>query len=147
MTDDFPSLIYSKDSAQPRIARITLNRPHRLNAINRVMPGESCVLTGGCLVGGRDYPATGIVEQDAPHFSADWDRLSLHQRQVLQAVARSGGRNMFAGEFLTTHRLGSHSSVQTSLRQLLKGQVLAKANGEYRFADPFFREWVALRLP
>ncbi|HSW33535.1 MAG TPA: Crp/Fnr family transcriptional regulator [Steroidobacteraceae bacterium] len=31
----------------------------------RVMPGESCVLTGGCLVGGRDYPATGVVEQDA----------------------------------------------------------------------------------
>ena len=31
----------------------------------RVMPGESCVLTGGCLVGGRDYPATGVVERDA----------------------------------------------------------------------------------
>lgn len=31
----------------------------------RVVPGESCVLTGGCLVGGRDYPATGVVEQDA----------------------------------------------------------------------------------
>ena len=89
----------------------------------------------------------GIVEQDAPHFSAGWDRLSLHQRQVLQAIARSGGRNVFAGEFLTSHRLGSHSSVQTSLRQLLKEQVLTKANGEYRFADPFFREWVALRLP
>ena len=89
----------------------------------------------------------GIVEQDAPHFSAGWDRLSLHQRQVLQAIARSGGRNVFAGEFLTTHRLGSHSSVQTSLRQLLKEQVLTKTDGEYRFADPFFREWVALRLP
>jgi len=34
----------------------------------------------------------GIVEQDAPHFSAGWDRLSLHQRQVLQAIARSGGQ-------------------------------------------------------
>ena len=89
----------------------------------------------------------GIVEQDAPHFSTGWDRLSLHQRQVLQAIARSGGRNLFAAGFLTTHRLGSHSSVQTSLRQLLKEQVLTKADGEYRFADPFFREWVALRLP
>jgi hypothetical protein len=89
----------------------------------------------------------GIVEQDAPHFNVGWDRLSLHQRQVLQAIARSGGRNVFAGEFLTAHRLGSHSSVQTSLRQLLKEQVLAKTGGEYRFADPFFREWVTLRLP
>ncbi len=31
----------------------------------RVAPGESCVLTSGCLVGGRDYPATGVVERDA----------------------------------------------------------------------------------
>jgi CRP/FNR family transcriptional regulator len=31
----------------------------------RVTPGESCVLTGSCLVGGRDYPATGVVERDA----------------------------------------------------------------------------------
>ena len=31
----------------------------------RVTPGESCVLTGGCLVGGRDYPATGVIERDA----------------------------------------------------------------------------------
>jgi hypothetical protein len=89
----------------------------------------------------------GILEQDSPHLGAAWDRLSLHQRQVLQAIARSGGRNLFAAEFLASHRLGSHSSVQTSLRLLLKEQVLSKANGEYRFADPFFREWVSSRLP
>ena len=89
----------------------------------------------------------GILEQDAPHLGAAWDRLSLHQRQVLQAIARSGGRNVFAAEFLSSHRLGSHSSVQTSLRLLLKDQVLFKSDGEYRFADPFLREWVSSRLP
>ena len=88
-----------------------------------------------------------IVEQDASHFGTLWDRLSLHQRQVLQAIARSGGRNIFAADFLAAHRLGSHSSVQTSLRMLLKDQLLFKSNGEYRFADAFFREWIAIRLP
>ena len=88
-----------------------------------------------------------IVEQDASHFGTLWDRLSLHQRQVLQAIARSGGRNIFAADSLAAHRLGSHSSVQTSLRMLLKDQLLFKANGEYRFADAFFREWIAIRLP
>ncbi len=88
-----------------------------------------------------------IVNQEAPYFSAVWDQLSLHQRQVLQAIARSGGRNVFASEFLTVHRLGSHSSVQTSLRQLLKEQVLLKVDGEHRIADPFFREWIGSRLP
>jgi AAA+ ATPase superfamily predicted ATPase len=88
-----------------------------------------------------------IVNQEAPYFSAVWDQLSLHQRQVLQAIARSGGRNVFASEFLAVHRLGSHSSVQTSLRQLLKEQVLVKVDGEHRIADPFFREWIGTRLP
>jgi hypothetical protein len=87
-----------------------------------------------------------IVGQDAPHFGATWDRLSLHQRQVLQAIARSGGRNVFAKDFLAAHRLGASSSVQRSLAQLLKEQVLQKANAEYRFSDPFFREWVSARL-
>jgi hypothetical protein len=73
--------------------------------------------------------------------------LPIYQRQVLQAIARSGGQKVFAREFLAAHRLGSHSSVQTSLRVLLKDQILFKANGEYRFADPFFREWIGTRLP
>jgi hypothetical protein len=88
---------------------------------------------------------TVIVDQETPYFSAAWDRLSLHQRRLLQAIAKSGGRNIFAGEFLTAHRLGSHSSVQTSLRLLRKGQVLVKTNAAYRIADPFFREWIGTR--
>lgn len=86
-----------------------------------------------------------IVGQDSPHFGAAWDRLSLHRRQVLQAIARAGGRNVFSSSFLTTHRLGSHSSVQTSLRQLLKEQAVHKAEKEYRISDPFFREWIGTR--
>ena len=86
-----------------------------------------------------------VVAQDAAYFSAAWDRLSMHQRQLLQAIAKGGGRKVFAREFLTTHRLGSHSSVQTSLRQLLKEQILLKAGGEYRISDAFFREWIGGR--
>jgi AAA+ ATPase superfamily predicted ATPase len=88
-----------------------------------------------------------IVAQDTSYFSAIWDGLSLHQRQVLQAITRAGGRNVFASEFLTAHRLGSHSSTQTSLRQLLKEQIVFKVDGEYRIADAFFREWIGSRLP
>lgn len=88
-----------------------------------------------------------IVEQDAPHYGALWDRLSLHQRQVLQAIARGGGRNVFAADYLAAHRLGSHSSLQTSLRQLVKEQVLVKIHDEYRFTDPFLREWITTRQP
>jgi enoyl-CoA hydratase len=35
-----PSLTLSKDRTNPRIARLTLDRPERLNAIDEAMPGE-----------------------------------------------------------------------------------------------------------
>lgn len=37
---EFSTLRYSKDAAHPRIARITLDRPHRYNAITAAMPGD-----------------------------------------------------------------------------------------------------------
>jgi CRP/FNR family transcriptional regulator len=44
-----------------RVAKVGEGRELQLY---RVTPGESCVLTSSCLVGSRDYPATGIVESD-----------------------------------------------------------------------------------
>ncbi|MBL8326577.1 MAG: crotonase/enoyl-CoA hydratase family protein [Rubrivivax sp.] len=37
---DFTTLTLNKQAGEPRIARITLNRPERLNAINQHVPGE-----------------------------------------------------------------------------------------------------------
>ena len=37
---EFQTLVIEKDTAQPRVARLRLNRPERLNAINEQMPSE-----------------------------------------------------------------------------------------------------------
>jgi len=49
-------------SGSIRVAKVGEGRELQLY---RVGPGESCVLTSSCLVGSRDYPATGVVESDA----------------------------------------------------------------------------------
>ena len=40
MSNAFSTLTLHKQAGEPRIARITLNRPERLNAINQAVPGE-----------------------------------------------------------------------------------------------------------
>jgi CRP/FNR family transcriptional regulator len=45
--------------------RVSKRSEGRELPLYRVGPGESCVLTSGCLVGARDYPADGAVELDA----------------------------------------------------------------------------------
>lgn len=45
--------------------RVTKGSEGRALQLYRVTPGEICVLTSSCLVGGRDYPATGVVEREA----------------------------------------------------------------------------------
>jgi CRP/FNR family transcriptional regulator len=45
-----------------RVAKVGEGRELQLY---RVGPGESCVLTSGCLVGSSDYPASGVVAADA----------------------------------------------------------------------------------
>src|SRR5688572_4668088 len=37
---DFSTVTIGQDTQSPRVARLLLNRPHRLNAINGQMPGE-----------------------------------------------------------------------------------------------------------
>ena len=61
-----------------RVAKVGEGRELRLY---RVTPGESCVLTSSCLVGARDYPATGVVESDA--------RLVVLPKRVFDALMES----------------------------------------------------------
>ncbi|MCK9483883.1 MAG: hypothetical protein M0R34_05925, partial [Candidatus Marinimicrobia bacterium] len=70
------------------------------------------------------------------------DSLTLHQRRVLQAIARNGGQNILSQEFILENNLGNSSSVQTSIRLLMKRQILDRESGIYFLTDVFFREWI-----
>jgi hypothetical protein len=83
-----------------------------------------------------------ILNENAPIYISLWDSLSLHQRRVLQAIARNGGNNIFSQEVIQDHNLGNTSSVQTSLRLLMKRLLLDREEKVYFITDVFFKEWV-----
>jgi CRP/FNR family transcriptional regulator len=78
----------------------------------RVGPGESCVLTSSCLVGGSDYPASGVVESDArlvvlsrDAFDALMSRHAPFRRYVFSLFAERLADLMGLVEAVAFHKL------------------------------------------
>jgi hypothetical protein len=83
-----------------------------------------------------------LTEQDTV-FEAIWQRLTLAQRAVLRAVVLQDGRELLAADTRFRHRLGSTSTIQTSLNALMKQDLLHKEDGQFVVVDSLLREWVA----
>jgi hypothetical protein len=83
-----------------------------------------------------------LGEQDTV-FEAIWQRLTLPQRGVLRAVVLQGGRELLSADTRVRHRLGSTSTIQTSLNLLMKQDLLHKEDGQFVVVDSLLREWVA----
>ena len=83
-----------------------------------------------------------LAEQDTV-FEAIWQRLTLPQRAVLRAVVLEGGSGILAADTRLRHRLGSPSTIQTSLNLLVKQDLLHRENGQFVVVDSLLREWVA----
>ena len=83
-----------------------------------------------------------ILSEETPFYSTIWDGLTHHQRNVLQALAVYGGEKIFSHEFISAGGIGPSSTLQTSVKLLVKKDILEKENGKYTLADIFFREWV-----
>lgn len=87
-----------------------------------------------------------ILTETTPVFLSIWDNLSLQQRRLLQAISVSGGDHLFTQDFIILNNLGSAATVQTSLKLLMKKQILDKENATYFFTDVFFREWIKRKI-
>ena len=84
-----------------------------------------------------------LLAEGATVFEALWQRLTLAQRAVLRAVVLQGGRELLAADTRVRHRLGSTSTIQTSLNLLMKQDLLHKEDGQFIVVDSLLREWVA----
>ncbi len=87
-----------------------------------------------------------LLSENTPIYISIWDALSLHQRRLLYAIARSGGNSLFSQDFISDYNLGNSSSVQTSVRLLMKRQILDKEKNTYFITDIFFKEWIQRKM-
>ena len=87
-----------------------------------------------------------LLSENTPMYISIWDGLSLHQRRLLYAIAAFGGNSLFSQDFISDYNLGNSSSVQTSVRLLMKRQILDKEKNTYFITDIFFKEWIRRKI-
>ena len=72
--------------------------------------------------------------------------LTIHQRKVLGALAAVGGAHASSNDFLDAAGCHNASSVKKALVRLADAGHVYRFKGEWKFASPFFREWMRRRV-
>jgi len=72
-------------------------------------------------------------------------QLTLQQRKVLRALATVGGEHTLSNEFRDQSGIHNASSIKKALQRIVELGHAYYYRGSYRFANPFFREWVIRR--
>ena len=73
-------------------------------------------------------------------------QLTPLQTSVLRAIAGISGLKMFSEEFMTKVGTSSTGALRTALARLVDKRLIYQYGGEYKFTNPFFREWIRRKM-
>jgi len=84
-----------------------------------------------------------VFAREAKSYTPIVTQLTAIQMRIVREVARSGGRNVYGRAFLENCNVPNASSVRKSIMRMVELDILFLADdGEYRFTNPFFGEWL-----
>lgn len=69
-------------------------------------------------------------------------RLTPLQMRVLAALATKGGREVFSVDFLSSASVLNAASAKRAIDRLVTDGLVFNNAKEFRFVNPFFREWI-----
>lgn len=128
-----------------RILEITLCHPYYTQQLchetyNVVVPGKQV------LAKHIEEATERCVQAQSYAHSTIWDGLSNKQRELVVAISKMSGQNIYSKEFLDESELRTASAVQTSVSALEKKGLVDRDNGSYILSDIFFVEWVKRKI-
>ncbi|MEW6068792.1 MAG: ATP-binding protein [Nitrospirota bacterium] len=83
-----------------------------------------------------------LLEIETPDFEGIWSGLSLIQKSVLRAIAKTPTPSPYSREFLELHRL-SLGGTQRAMHALLSKDLIEKdSENKYRVTDPVLGAWI-----
>ena len=83
-----------------------------------------------------------IFSRERDHYEIFIRRLTALQMRVLATLASKGGREVFSVEFLSAASVLNAASVKRAIDRLVSDGLVFYSDREYRFVNPFFREWI-----
>ncbi|HCU25681.1 MAG TPA: hypothetical protein DF383_11755, partial [Deltaproteobacteria bacterium] len=82
-----------------------------------------------------------LLQVEEPDFEAHWSGLTLGQRSLLKALAKTPTSTPYSAEYLKNFGL-SLGGTQKSLKVLLERDLIEKSDSEYRLTDPLMKKWL-----
>ena len=86
-----------------------------------------------------------VFPREARFFGAMISKLTGVQLSVLIGIAANEHAHVFSGEFMSAYGIKNVGSVTKAIRRLVADELIFEYAGEYRFENPFFREWLLRR--
>ena len=86
-----------------------------------------------------------IFAREGEHFSFAIKQLTALQVQILTAIARRGGKEIYSGDFLNFSGVKSTASVRRAMSRLVDEGLVYSIDGEWTIDNPFFAEWIRRR--
>ena len=85
-----------------------------------------------------------IIEREDDLFCTEWDNLTLNQQKALKIIIKKEGKYLYDEECLTKYKL-KVGSLQTTLKSLIRKDIVDKVDGIYYLQDPLFEYWLKQR--
>ena len=83
-----------------------------------------------------------IFSRERDHYEIFIRRLTPLQMRVLAALATKGGQEVFSVNFLSSASVLNAASAKRAIDRLVTDGLVFNNAKEYRFVNPFFREWI-----
>lgn len=81
-----------------------------------------------------------IMQTQNELYYSWYDSLSMYQRAVILALSQEKG--LFSQDAILTYDLKNASTVQASIKALVRNNLIIKADKGYTIFDPFFELWI-----
>ena len=83
-----------------------------------------------------------VFTKESRGYEDQCEKLTRFQFKAMVALAKWGGRRFFSSESLRRAEMPSAATAKRAIDRLVGDRIVYLYKGEYRFFNPFFREWL-----